>query len=266
MSIDLVTNHIQYTRSAPTNKSQHRGCKVFLWRCISSSFLKPQWQPLRETRASVGLSTPCSGIWECCCFMLCSGCRLLLSALRGLFRQQQLVSDISLLSSIHGMMTRCFWHNSILSSPLTEPVSGLERKCALSACQAQAGPARATKAIQWYTVYSSVVTHNSPLWWHPPLTPHCLLCPLRCHVLSPRVTCYTNVWLRSSPGHVCTVWVSSRDWSLLSGLGSTSNTRQPLARAGPLPTCWLGRERGLYTSDNESQLRSQYTLCPCYTL
>lgn len=54
-------------------------------------------------------------IWECCCLHTLlgpdgSGCLLLLSTLRGVFQQQQPVSDISLPppSSILVRVTRCF--------------------------------------------------------------------------------------------------------------------------------------------------------------
>ena len=164
MSIDLVTIYIKHTRSAPTNKSQYRGFLFeFNVALIRASFFKPQfWKP----SAALGLSAPCSQIWECCCFILATGSLLSpsLEALRGLFGSSlsQTVFPSSAQYSGWWRGVKHQWHNSILSSHSSlswlNPFSELERNCVSSVLL---GPGRPSATKACYTVIHPICVLSS---------------------------------------------------------------------------------------------------------
>ena len=148
-------------------------CKVFFlraWRCISIWFFQPQQTLVCSSRETSDQKVLASVILlrsgSVAAFILCSGQTLaqaVSSSLRGLFNSSLSghFPPSSLWAQHSGWWrgdsdTTVFCHQ-----PGTEPVSELERNCAVL-LPGLGRPARATRARYTQTVYSGVLWHKTP--------------------------------------------------------------------------------------------------------
>ena len=237
------------------------------WRCITIWFFQPQQTLVCSSGGTSDQKVLASltQLWSgsvAAAFILCSGQTLAQAAssssLRGLFNSSLSGTFPSLLPQYSSRWrgdsdTTVFCHQ-----PVTEPVSELERNCAVL-LPGLDRPARATRARYTQTVYSGVLWHKTPscpLRCQCPLTPHCpqmSWCVSVLLMLSRVVaSLVTPECLPSCPaprGHVLTVWVSSSDWAWLS-LAASTEPGARVTRVTATAACVACARPGLATAAN----------------